>query len=273
MRWRRPQLSELWQGRLTAKQLDLVDGLAQGWPAVSQLLAHFILKGGDPEAEAAFLNASLAADYIREEVLAPFASGDLAVLAMTSLVDAFDDALVRQVSRESTLTCEGLVRRLAGLCDGQSDGERIAYNRALRIYLQQIFESLPDKTRAQALGRAADWASARGDIVSAGNLAARAGDRQRLVDYVAKAGGLRIWFVKGHDDLRAIVAAADAALVTDDPRLKLLKCIILLKDGRVGRGPASLSGRRAPICRPIPRRCGAPHSCVSHSWSMAARRP
>ncbi len=234
LRWRPRQLSDLWQSRLTAKQIDRIDELAQGWPAVSQLLAQLILKGGDLKGDAALLNASLAADYIRDEVLSSFTSAELSVLAMTSLVDACDDALIRRLSKESTLTSGALDRRLPGLCDSQSCGGRVSYNRALRIYLQQVFETLPDKTRAQALGRTADWASARGDIASAGNLAARAGDRQRIVDYVTKAGGLRIWFVNGHDDLRAIVAAADAALVTDDPRLKLLKCIVLLKDGRVG---------------------------------------
>ena len=233
LRWRRRQLSELWQNRLTAKQINFIDGIAQGWPAISQLLARFIIKGGDPLAEAVFLNASLAADYIRTEVLATFKSSDLPLLSMTSLIDAFDDALINRLAQNSALTCDELVGRLPGLCNYQGSGARVAYNRALSVYLQQVFASLPDNTRSQALRRVADWASAQGDVVSAGNLAARAGDRQRIVEYVTKAGGLRIWITKGHDDLRAVVTAAGEALIAEEPILKLLQCVVLLKDGRV----------------------------------------
>ncbi len=233
LHWRRRQLSELWQSRLTTKQINLIYGIAQGWPAVSQLLARFIFKGGDPPTEAVLLNASLVADYIRTEVLATFKPSDLPLLSMTSLIDAFDDALIKRLAGNSTLTCDELVRRLPGLCNYQGSGARVAYNRALSLYLQQVFASLPDNTRFQALRRAADWASAQGDVVSAVNLAARAGDRQRIVDYVTKAGGLRIWAAKGYDDLRAVVTAAGETLVAEEPSLKLLKCIVLLKDGRV----------------------------------------
>lgn len=258
LRWRRRQLSELWQSRLTAKQINLIDGVAQGWPAVSQLLARFLMEGGDPLAEPVLLNASLVADYIRVEVLVTFKSSDVPLLSMTSLVDAFDDALIKRLAENSTLTCEELVRRLPGLCNYQEGGARIAYNRALSLYLQQVFASLPDHTRSRALRRAADWASAQDDVISAVNLAARAADRQRIVDYVAKAGGQKILDIKGSEALRAILAAAGEALVAQEPRLKLLKCIILLKEGKV-REAARVYQEVGPV---LPSDAGAEREAV-----------
>lgn len=246
LRWRRRQLSELWQSRLTARQINFINDFAQGWPAISQLLARFIVKGGDPVAEAVLLNASLVADYIRTEVLASFKSSDIPLLSMTSLIDAFDDALIKRLAGNSTLTCDELVRRLPGLCNYQEGGARVAYNRALLLYLQRVFATLPDNARFQALRHAADWTSAKGDVVSAVNLAARAGDQQRIVDYVTKAGGQKIQDTKGSEALREVLAAAGEELVAQEPRLKLLKCIILLKDGRV-REATRLYQEVAPV--------------------------
>lgn len=231
LRWRRRQLSELWHDRLTSGQIEFIDDIAQGWPIVSQLLAQFILEGGSRLPESALLNASLVTDYIRTEVLSSFRKTEVSALAMTSVVDAFDDELIRRVATTSRLTCDNLVRRLPGLCEYQGGGACIAYNRALALYLRGVFANLPDRARSQALRRAADWAAARDDLVSAVDLAARARDRKRIVDYVSKAGG--IIATKNPTDLRAIVAAAGDTLVAQEPRLKLLKCVVLLKDGRV----------------------------------------
>lgn len=232
LRWRHRQLSDLWQNRLTARQIDFIDGIAQGWPAVSQLLARFISKSGNTATEALCLNESLAGDYIRSEVLSTFTSSDIYLLSMTSVVETFDDALIEQLSDNTTLRCDELARRLPGLCNYESGGTRVSYNRALRLYLRQVFASLPKNRRCRTLRQAADWASTRGDVVSAVNLAAEAGDRQRVVTFVTMAGGLLIQAARGHVDLRAIVATAGEALVATEPRLKLMKCIVLLKDGQ-----------------------------------------
>jgi len=233
LRWRRRQMSELWKSRLTTKQINLIESIAQGWPAVSQLLARFVAERGDTLAGSQLLNASLVADYISTEVLANFKPNDLSLLSMTSLIETFDETIIRRFEGNSTLTCDELVRRLPGLCTYEGSGGRVAYNRALLLYLQQIFASLPETTQSQARRHAADWASEQGDVVSAVKLAARAGDRQRIVDYVAKAGGLKIQTINGYDDLRAVVIAAGETAVAEEPRLKLLKCVVLLKDGRI----------------------------------------
>jgi LuxR family maltose regulon positive regulatory protein len=233
LRWRRRQLSELWKSRLSARQIDFIEDLAEGWPAVSQLLARFIVEGGEALQQPALMNASMVAAYIRGEVLSSFKSSELSLLAMTSLVDAFDATLLKRLSASSSLNCDELVSRLPGLCTYREGGTLIAYNRALALQLQQIFSTLPDHARYQALRHAADWAAARGGVAEAVRLAVRAGDKQRVVDYVVNAGGLKIQSVKGTEELRAVLDAAGEALVEQEAQLKLLKCVILLKDGRV----------------------------------------
>jgi LuxR family maltose regulon positive regulatory protein len=125
------------------------------------------------------------------------------------------------------------VRRPSGLCKYKGSNAILYYNRALSLYLKQFFASLPEPTRNKTLRRAADWASSQGDLVSAGNLAALAGDRQGIVEYVTRAGGMRIQIIKGLDDVRALVTAAGEAFFAVEPRLKLLKCFLLLKDGQL----------------------------------------
>lgn len=232
--WPRRRFGAIWQQRLSAAQIRFVHGLTEGWPAPGQMLARWLAAGGALDEAGLYLERSHVADYLEHEVLSALPESWLPTLAATSLHHEFDQELLDLLSPEQPIGRNEIAARLSTLISDGSGPTSRRYNRLLRRALRTRFERLPRHERDALLRLVADWAADRGDVVGAAHLASLAKDEQRIVDYTIRAGGLGLWLNKGYDSVKALVEVAGERLVRSEPRLQLLRCVVLLKDGRIG---------------------------------------
>ncbi len=230
--WDRRRTTALWQRSLSPVQMRVIQDLTQGWPAPSQMLARWVSADG-PHRDILDLKASHVADFIDHEILSTFDESWDGIFEATSLHEEFDQNLLDRLSREIPLYCGDLAAKLSPLIGTGSSPNMWRYNPLLRRHLRDRFDRLPRAKREDQLRKASDWAADRGDIVSAVHLASIAGDTKRIVDFTIGAGGVGLWLNKGYDKVQALVKVAGDALVHSEPRFQLLRCIVLMKDGRI----------------------------------------
>lgn len=231
---RRADLARLWKGRLTIDQMRSVERIAEGWPAPTRLLAEWLLAGGQIDEAGVFLETSLIASYVTEEVLAALPTRWLPTLAAISMAPGFDAGLLRNVAPDPALSIDALVQRLGPLLVATEPGS-FRLNALLGRCLRALFRQTPPAESGLMLERVADWAAARGDILTAAQLIVQSPSPGRLADYVTAAGGLRLWITLG--DLGDLVGIA-GPLAESEPSLMLLRCIVLLKAGEAGEANA-----------------------------------
>ncbi|MDT9600075.1 LuxR C-terminal-related transcriptional regulator [Sphingosinicella rhizophila] len=262
---RRSQLTSLWTGRLTAEQIRRVDLLAEGWAAPAQLLASWAASGGSFDEDGLYLRRSLVANFVREEILADLPDGWLPLIEALGVPASFDADLARRLGGEaigfSIPRLEGRFGPL--LIDGEEKGV-YRFNALLRLVLGQGRQDRSAEQRRLSEQRIADWALDKGDILTAAQIGAADPSGHRLIDYVQRVGGLRLWLTRGYDDLRAVVAIADR-LGDRHPRLQLMRCVVLLKDGRVGEAARLYEAAVAAL---PPDRDGARDAALVHATML-----
>ncbi|MBA3896019.1 MAG: hypothetical protein H0X36_02530 [Sphingomonadaceae bacterium] len=246
--WHRRRFAEIWQSTLSIGQIREIDRLAEGWPAPSQLLARWLADGHELDDGGLFLGRSLVASYIDEETLSAVPVEWLEILAATALHHEFDQSLLDRLSAEHSIRQSAILDRLSTLVSSGPGPNSCRYNPLLRLQLRARLDHLSRARRNALLRVVSDWTADRGDVVSAAHLASMAGESQRIVEFTIRAGGLSLWLAKGYDTIRSLVEVAGDALVRSEPRLQLLRCVVLLKDGRVGE--ADRLYREAIECLP-----------------------
>jgi LuxR family maltose regulon positive regulatory protein len=232
--WPPKLLSERWHRHLSEAQIRSVYKLTQGWPAPTQLLSRWMSNGGAIDDGDGYVRASHLTNYIDHEVLSQFTKSERAALAMCSLPNEFDQELLDALSNHKLVIENEISTFLLDLVSRGSGPGLLIYNPLLRRHLGDLFKRFPRTEQIRVLRLVSDWAADRGDVVAAANLASMAGDERRIVKYIIQAGGLSLWMTKGYDDIRALVEVAGEALVRSEPRLQLLHCVVLTKDGRIG---------------------------------------
>lgn len=234
LRLSRAQLAKSWGGRLTAEQLRQVDLLAEGWAAPARLLCEWLAAEGRFDPDGLFLQRSLAGTFVEEEVLATLPEPWLGPLMAGALPASFDQPLLDRLAPPGTHpTMSQLEARLGPLLIETGVPGHWRFNALLRRVLASRLDMV-EAERAQGLRAvAADWAIGHGDVVTAVRLGGAGLSAARLNAYIERVGGLKLWLTHGYDDLRALVEAA-GALGSSEPRLKLMRCVVLLKDGRAG---------------------------------------
>ncbi|QXQ07142.1 LuxR C-terminal-related transcriptional regulator [Sphingosinicellaceae bacterium] len=231
---RRSDLARLWKGRLTADQMRRMERVTEGWPAPSWLLGEYLLAGGQIDDDGVYLETSLIASYVAEEVLGALPAEWLPTLAAISTAPGFDAELLRILAPDPALSIDTLVRHLGPLLVVAGQG-MFRFNALLNQCLRGLFHRALPKSNGTALEQVADWAAARGDILTAARLVVQGPSPSRLAEYVRAAGDLRLWMLLG--DLHDLVGIA-GPLTETAPALMLLRCIVLLKDGEAGQANA-----------------------------------
>ncbi|WEK00202.1 MAG: LuxR C-terminal-related transcriptional regulator [Candidatus Sphingomonas phytovorans] len=232
--FQRQRLNTMWHRTLGAPQIRAIHHLAEGWPAPSQMLARWLAGGNVLDDAGLFISRSQVGDYIDQEVLGPFPGETHIALSASSLHHEFDQELLDRLSPARPIQQQDIAANLSSLVGNGSGPSFRRYNSLLRRHLRCRFDQLPRNQRIALLGLVSDWAADRGDVVSAAHLASIAGDETRIVKVIVQAGGLSLWLDKGYDNIRALVEVAGEALIRSEPRLQLLQCVVLMKDGRVG---------------------------------------
>lgn len=216
---------------------DRLAELADGWTVAIALLVDY---ASDADArfdeEGDFLVASGLSAYIDQEVLAGLPEPWVLALRFASIVGGCDRAMLDAIRPDDDLGrhLTSLRTHLPGLVE-ELDG-RTVLNPLLRLHLSRQFEQLPRAERAETLDRAVRSCARDGRVAEAASLVTRVGDPRAIVDFVRRSQGLRLWVTAGFDVIREITVQAGARGIEDEPRLKLLKCLVHMKDGEIGEG-------------------------------------
>jgi len=219
---------------LGAARAERLAELCAGWPAAIGLLSSWMTSfDGRPDDEGRFMGPSGLSAYIAQELLSPLPDAWQRALLFAALVETCDRAMLDAIVPGADLGrhLADLIEALPGLA-GSHDG-RFAIHPLLRLHLARAFERLPFDERSDALERASHACALAGRIPESAVLVTRVGGRQAILDYLRRSHGLRLWMTAGFDTIRRLVEQAARAGLADEPRLKLLQCIVHLKDGQI----------------------------------------
>jgi len=220
---------------LAKRDAEWLAGLIGGWTvSIPFLVAHARDRDARFDKDGDFLDASGLSAYINEELLADLPVDWVSALRFASIVSTCDRAMLDAIRPDDDLGRHlvSLRRHLPGLVDDRAGETWI--NPLLRMHLMRQFEQLPRTVRAEALERASVDCARKGREVEAANLIMRVGDADAIAAFVRRSQGLLLWTTAGFDVIRDIVIQADLHGI-EEPRLKLLKCTVLMKDGQIAK--------------------------------------
>jgi LuxR family maltose regulon positive regulatory protein len=222
--------------RIPPKFRKTVGDLAKTWPAASSLLCRWAQLASAEDADwdtAAILSASGLDEYIEQEVAPLLLPEELDALVHASIAETIELGADRRGTarphREQAIGRAGL--RIAGLIERQ--GNRLTLHPALRQWLVARFEALPKERQVESLARAAEEFAAKGDLVVTARLLRSASMEGEIERVVLDRGSLLIWMTHGFPAIREIVDQAGEAVVAHSPVLQLMRCIVLMKTGRI----------------------------------------
>lgn len=235
------KLSEKRTKRILSKSVDrrwqkTIGEISGGWPAALQLLAKWVSGIDDvPEnwTTLEILKASGFDSYIEQEIVPDFDELTKRALAFVSQFDSWNPALLTATVSDENFDSilPELPYRFAGLIDRAENGTIL--NPLLRSYFEHRFLELGLDRRRAFLIAGADYQAENGNIAEAARLAKRGGFPDRIERYAADHGTLRIWVTDDYSVIKTLVEEAGAKVVSQSIRLKLMQCIVHMKDGLI----------------------------------------
>ncbi|GAA0332839.1 hypothetical protein GCM10009087_48810 [Sphingomonas oligophenolica] len=222
--------------RIPSRFRKLVTDLARNWPAACTLLCRWAQQASPEEADwetTAILAASGLDEYIEQEVVPVLTPEELDTLVHASIAETIEvEPDKRGIARSHAL--QAITRtsiKIAGLIERQ--GNQLTLHPIFRQWLAAQFEALPKESQVESLARAAREFAARGDLVVAARLYRSAGLEAEIERAVVDRGSLLIWMTHGFSAIREVVEQAGDASVARSPILRLMRCIVLMKAGRI----------------------------------------
>jgi len=219
---------------LGSTKAERLTALCAGWPAAIGLLSAWMASSdGQPDDEGHFMGSSGLSAYIAQELLPPLPEAWQRALLFAALVETCDRAMLDAIAPGDDLGrhLPDLLEALPGLLS-LSEGQ-FEIHPLLRIHMARALGRLPFDERSAALERASHACALAGRIPESAVLVTRVGGRQAILDYLRRSHGLRLWMTAGFDTIRQLVEQARRVGLTEEPRLKLLQCIVHLKDGQI----------------------------------------
>lgn len=128
--------------------------------------------------------------------------------------------------------------KLAGLIEQTSN--MVLLHPALQIFVREHCMLDDPEGQLRIMLELAERSSLQGSLSDAARLAAAAGEPDRIVKIAEHHGALLIWVLCGLSDLQSLVENAGEQVVSDSPVLRMMRCIVDLKQGRIGRAEAEL---------------------------------
>ncbi|HSN72035.1 MAG TPA: LuxR C-terminal-related transcriptional regulator [Steroidobacteraceae bacterium] len=225
--------------QLDAGQIEQLLERTEGWPVALQLARLWI--EARPE-RCALLHTfsgrtSEVAEYLTEQVLADLPPHVQRVLADVSIVDTLNPELVRTLSDRPDawrlLLEEGRLEHFLVPLDEERYWFRLHH--LLLDYLRaRLREQEADLSALHA--RAASWFEQDGDLLKAVTHLVQAGDIERAVRLIERAGGWEMVLFGGAVRMRALLGALPEDRLAEFPRALICRAYVAAKDGEVARG-------------------------------------
>ena len=229
------EIEDFFQGKLSKYEERTIAERTQCWPVAVQLARFWrdsdgggILKkfSGVPEE---------IAEYLSEQVLLQLPEPVQEFLLETSVLDVLTEVDIKGIfiERDYWSMLGDLISLEPFLYLHDTDPRSYHLNPIFRDYLRMEFnERSPEKKQA-VHHSAAMWFAANNQLSTAVRHAKESHDKELAGRIVQDAGGLSIWISQGLLLITTVHRLLDEKVIEDFPRLKLLRSLILLKEGKL----------------------------------------
>ena len=229
LRFSRPDIARLFEEKLSRRELAALAADSAGWPLALRIHRNATrhgapgAAGGDPAV----------AGWIETRLWRGIRGADRDFVLDIALFDPLDPELIDEVTGVGNAGRRiASMGSLAGLVSATGGGAA-----AMRLHplvkdycAKRRFEEDPERYRTIHRGIAGALAR-RGRIVEALRHAAEAGDAGLLGEIAEGTGGVRLWLEQGLEVLRRVDALLTAEVLSNHPRMALVRCVALTSAG------------------------------------------
>ena len=241
LRFTRQEIVDFFGGELSRRELASVTARTEGWPVALRIYRNMRANEAGTSAPVARTDADLAGDeeitatWLGARLLRNATSEERSFLMDIALFDLIDIALVAKVlGREDAGPMMARLVSLRGLIHPiGDDGETFRLHPLLKDYCAaRLRREDPDRYR-RLHRKIAVAMEGRGDLIPAMRHASAARDFDLVGDVLERAGGMRLWIREGMVRLGAAERFLTPYLMERRPRLAMLRCRMLAKNGRL----------------------------------------
>ena len=229
------EIEELFQGELSRYEERIIAERTQRWPVAVQL-ARFLRdsEGGSILKKFSGVPEEIA-EYLSEQVLMQLTEQAQDFLLEMSVLEVLAEADIKGIFAEQDhwSILDDLISLEPFLYLHDTVPRSYHLNPIFRDYLRLEFNKR-DPAKKQAVHHsAAVWFAANNQLPAAVRHAKDSHDRELAGRIVQDAGGLRIWISQGLSLITTVHRLLDEEAIEAFPRLKLLRSLILLKEGKL----------------------------------------
>ena len=241
LRFSKSDISRFFGGSLSRRRLAAVVADSAGWPLALRIHRD-AARRGVPDAAG---GEETVAGWIETRLWRGLSAEDRDFVLDVACFDRLETDLIDEVTdARNTGRRIAAMRALAGLLSTTGRGSPMRLHPLIKRHCEQRrFEEAPERFRAIHRGIARALAR-RGRPVEALRHAAEAADPALSGRIAERAGGIRLWFEEGFDALRTLDGTLTEKVVSDHPRLALVRCGVLAASGDIG-GAKQLYGATA----------------------------
>lgn len=241
LRFSKADISRFFGESLSRRKLAAVVRDSAGWPLALRIHRDAARRGA-PDAAG---GAAAVAGWIETRLWRGLSAEDRDFVLDIALFDRLETELIDEVTDERNAGRRiASMAALAGLLSTAGRGSTMRLHPLIKRHCEQRrFEEAPERFRAIHRGIAKALAR-RGRSIEALRHAAEAADAALLGRIAERAGGVRLWFERGFEALCALDGMLTEAVVSDHPRLALVRCAVLAASGDI-EGAKRLYGATA----------------------------
>ncbi|MCY3818445.1 MAG: LuxR C-terminal-related transcriptional regulator [Gammaproteobacteria bacterium] len=232
LRFSRADTARFFDLRLSRRALAEEMGRSAGWPFALRVARIGMERGAEG---GGLTEKNLVGNWMESRLFANLGSDGRNLVLDLGLFDWFDSALVGEVlQRGDAMHHLDSLAVLVGLIEQRSEGatESWRLHPLVREHCaNQRFQEDPERFGAIHLRIAAVLAR-RGETVPAVRHAIEGGDPFLAGEIVEEAGGVRLWIRLGLVQVQAVNRQLTDEVISERPRLKLVRCLVLALSGR-----------------------------------------
>ncbi|MFE3837268.1 LuxR C-terminal-related transcriptional regulator [Pseudogemmobacter sonorensis] len=240
----RGEMAQILQHWLPGDETEAAIQSFAGWPALVRLARMELESGLAPAARRALIEGSARVfdEFLAEDVLPSLQDGARAILHSVYGLDSFTPHIVAELA--GAPSDSETIRRLDGLFplilpEHQKAGwYRLSPVASAFLGGARNHESA-EARRARHI-RASRLFAEEGSLEKSVLHASLAGDQDLIVRTIEKAGGVNLFLRAGYSVLRAILQAVPHDVVVATPSLRLCRCVMLAKSGRIAEARAAV---------------------------------
>ena len=229
------EIEEFFQGKLSKQEEKVVAERTQCWPVAIQLARYWHERDGSSMLKKFSGVPEEISEYLSEQVLLQLPEQVQEILLEISLLEVLTEKDIRGIFIEKDYWSK--LDDLASLKPFLylHDTVPLSYhlNPIFRDYLRIEFNKRNPKKKQAIHHSAALWFAEDNQLSTAVRHAKESHDKELAGRLVQDAGGLSMWISKGLSHVTSVHRLLDEKVIESFPRLKLLRSLILLKEGKL----------------------------------------